>query len=90
MLVDFASARLAARHQFLEIARFVIEQFDKPLVNHWSLPHLFGDPTFEQLDELVAARGTWADYQCDEEAVDEHPFPVNAPKIGAVEVGRET
>jgi len=89
MLVDFAATRLAARHQFLEIARFVIKQFDKRLVDHRSLPHLFGNATFEQLDDLVAARGTWADYQCDEEAVDEHPLPVDPPEIGAVEIGRE-
>jgi hypothetical protein len=37
MLVDRTAARLAARHQFLEIARLAVEQFDKRVVEHRTL-----------------------------------------------------
>ena len=90
MLVDFAAARLAAHHQFLEIAGLVVEQLDKRLVEYRTLRQALGHSAFEQLDDLVAARGTWTDHQCNKEAVDEHPLPVDAAEIGAVEIVRET
>ncbi len=42
------------------------------------------------MDDLVATGGARADDQCHEEAVDEHPLPVDPSEIGAVEIGRET
>jgi len=90
MRVDRAAARFAACHEFFKVAGFVVEKLDQGPVDQRPLPCLCRYLALEKLDDLVAPCGARTDYKRREEAVDEHPFPVDPAKIGTVEIGGET
>src|SRR3546814_5577783 len=89
----FPYTTLCRSHELFKITGLVVEKLDQGLVGlqpqRRAAPGIARDLALEKLDEFVAAGGGWTDHKRREEAVDEHPFPVDPPKIGTVEIGSE-